>query len=310
MRRPPELSQLGKFPVTGGSILLAVVVTLAYWNHSDVAFLMEDGNVRRGEVWRLVTSALPHGDIFHLMFNAYWIWAFGTLVEEVFGHVKTAALFVLLALGSGAAEYALLTGGIGLSGVGYGLFGMLWVLSRRDPHFAGSVDSNTTALFVVWFFACVVLTVTRIFPVGNVAHGAGALIGALVGLAIVGRGVRRISATFATAVIVAGGLVGATVARPWVNLSKHGATGELRLGYDALMAGRNEEAAQWLADATRMEPRNASGWYDYGIAMSRIGRADAAAAAYAKAYELEPGREDYKQAYTRQKEYLQTLRGK
>jgi membrane associated rhomboid family serine protease len=268
---------------------------------------MEDGNVRRGELWRLVTSALPHGDLFHLMFNAYWIWAFGTLVEDVFGHVKTAALFVLLALGSGAAEYALLTGGIGLSGVGYGLFGMLWVLSRRDPRFAGSVDSNTTALFVVWFSACVVLTVTGIMPVGNVAHGVGALIGAAVGIAIAARGVRRISAAFATAVVVAGGLVGATVARPWVNLSNHGANGEFRLGYDALMADRNEEAARWLGEATRMEPGNATGWYDYGIALSRIGRAESAAAAYAKAYELDPGSDDYKQAYTQQKEYLHAL---
>jgi len=46
------------------------------------------------------------------------------------------------AVGSSAAEFALFQGGIGLSGVGYGLFGLLWVLSWHASDFAGGVDSQ------------------------------------------------------------------------------------------------------------------------------------------------------------------------
>src|SRR5687767_2713344 len=147
MRRPPPLAAAPRHPVTAGTMLLAAGATLAWWRDADAL---------------------------HLAFNLYWLWVLGTLVEQSFGHVRTALLLVFLAAASGAADFALAEGGVGLSGVGYGLFGMLWVLSRRDPRFAGAVDSGTVALFVTWFFLCIVGTYFGTMNVGNVAHGAGA----------------------------------------------------------------------------------------------------------------------------------------
>src|ERR1700722_13554187 len=152
MRRPPPLSNVMKYPVVGVTIALATVVTLASWSGKiDVTPLYETVDIRRGQLWRLVTSALPHGDILHLVFNLYWTWVFGTLVEEIFGHLKTLAIFLLLAVIANGAEYAILSGGIGLSGIVYGLFGLLWVLSRHNQKFAEVIDQKTAGLFVVWF---------------------------------------------------------------------------------------------------------------------------------------------------------------
>lgn len=132
MRSPPPLSRLPAYPVTGGVGLLATAVTLLVaagrW---DLARFEVNPLAVTREPWRLVISALPHmldlgrGDVFHLPFNLYWLWLFGTVIEDVYGHVKTFALFLLLAAGSQLAEYALFRGGIGLSGVTYGLFGLL-----------------------------------------------------------------------------------------------------------------------------------------------------------------------------------------
>ncbi len=108
----------------------------------------------------------------HLAFDVYWTWVFGTLIEMTWGHVAMFLIFALLAAGSSAAQYALVTGGAGLSGVGYGLFGMLWVLSRRNRRFADVIDQQTIRLFVAWFFICIVITYVG-FPIGNVAHGFG-----------------------------------------------------------------------------------------------------------------------------------------
>ena len=71
------------------------------------------------------------------------------------------------------AEQALFYGGVGLSGVVYGLFGLLWVLSRRDSRFRDAMDRQTVQLMVAWFFLCIVLTITGAWKVANVAHGAG-----------------------------------------------------------------------------------------------------------------------------------------
>ena len=311
MRRPPEFSQFPRFPVTGGTIMLAVIVSLAYWGKFlDVTPLFADGNVRRWQLWRLVSSALPHGSPLHLLFNLYWTWVFGTLVEETFGHVRTLALFVLLALGSGAAEYALLEGGIGLSGVGYGLFAFCWVLARRDPRFAGAVDENTTSVFVVWFFVCILLDRFGAMRIANVAHASGALLGFLVGYAITGRAGQRRMAIASVVAIVVGVVAGSTVARPWVNLAADGARGEFELGLEAMKAGRNDEGVRWLRDATKMNPRDATAWYDLGLAYSRLNRDDEAIASFARAHDLEPANAGYLASYAVHQAFRASVAGR
>jgi membrane associated rhomboid family serine protease len=109
---------------------IAIAVTIAWRTGQDISPLVENAEIRRGELWRLLTSAFPHVNPLHLLFNLYWLWQFGRPVEQAFGHAKTALLLALFAIGSAAFEYALVRGGVGLSGVVYGLFGLLWVLSR------------------------------------------------------------------------------------------------------------------------------------------------------------------------------------
>lgn len=291
MRRPPPIFEIPRFPVTGGTILLAIGVSLAYWGKADIAPLLADANVRRWELWRLLSSALPHANLFHLIFNLYWMWTFGSLVEDVLGHLKTGLIFVFLAMGSSAAQFALMDGGIGLSGVGYGLFGMLWVLSHQDRRFEDAVDKNTTVLFIVWFFICIALTESGTMPVANVAHGVGAVMGFLLGWAIAGKRAQRGAAIAASAVLLLGSLLGATIARPWINLSHESFHDEFRLGYAALAAGQNEKALRWFTDVTRMAPYDAAGWYDLSLANARLGREDAARAAAERAHQLAPNDE-------------------
>ncbi|MBZ5681271.1 MAG: rhomboid family intramembrane serine protease [Acidobacteriia bacterium] len=251
--------------------------------------------IRRGEFWRLITGIFPHAGVLHLAFNIYWLWVFGTLVEQVYGHLRAAALIVLFALGSGALEFAFALGGVGLSGVGYGLFGLLWVLSRHDDRFRDAVDRRTVELFVVWFFFCVVMTVTHIFSVGNIAHGAGAVLGALTAAAIVQPRRRKLIAA-SIGVILLFGLWGSTLGRPRINLSGKAGYEEGKWGYDALVANRNQEAVHWLRDATIYQPRLPVYWFDLGIAYQRLGNKTAAQAAYQKAHDLAPNEPEYSEA--------------
>ena len=296
MRRPPPWTDIIKYPVAGGTIGLALAATLAWWSGKvDISPLLETVDIRRGQVWRMLTSVLPHATILHLVFNIYWTWTFGTLVERVFGDVRTLGIFVLLAVVANGSEFAVLSGGVGLSGIGYGLFGLVWMLSRRDARFTDAMDQNTVYLFVGWFFFCIALTLGGM-PIANVAHGVGAVAGMLLGLAISAPRQKRQAAIAGLALLVVGVMVGSTVARPWINMSSNRGGEEFYAGYQALKMDRNAEALSWLKDTTIMRPKDAAAWFDMGLAYDRLNRHDEAVKAYQRAHELEPGDASYEAA--------------
>jgi membrane associated rhomboid family serine protease len=295
MSRVHSWKEIPQYPVITGVALIAAGLTLAWWTGSNISALFANAEIRRGQVWRLFTSIFLHTDILHLVFNIYWLWILGTTVERLYGHFKTILLIVLLALGSGSLEFALAQGGVGLSGVGYGLFGFLYVLSQRDDRFKDALDKRTVNLFVGWFFLCIFLTVTHVFNVGNVAHGAGAILGLLLGYAITNPQRRKFFVA-ASAALVLLGLVGSTFARPYINLSSQGGYEEGKWGYDALIAGRNREALRWLQAAVRYQPKVSSYWFDLGIAYDRLNNHSAAMPCYERAYELEPNDSNYAEA--------------
>jgi GlpG protein len=293
MRPAPRWTEFLRYPVIAGTSIIAIGVTIAWWSKKvDVSPLFETAMIRRGELWRLITAIFPHTNVLHLAFNIYWLWVFGTLIEQVYGHLKTAALIVLLALGSGSSEFAFSLGGVGLSGVGYGLFGLLWVLSRHDERFRDAVDRKTVQLFVVWFLFCVVTTAIHIFSVGNTAHGAGAVLGALTAAAIV-MPRHRVPIAASIGAILLLGLWGSTFGRPTINLSGEAGYEEGKWGYEALAANRNQEAVRWLGDAVIYQPKLPVYWFDLGIAYQRLGNKTAAHAAYRRAHELAPNEPAY-----------------
>ena len=283
----PSWREYPNDPVVTVTSLLAVAVTVAWWSKTDISVLLQTAAIRRGELWRLLTSVFPHVDILHLVFNVYWLWIFGTSVEKRFGHLQTAGLFALLAIGSNSIDFALELGGVGLSGIGYGLFGLLWVLSKRDARFRGTMDKRTIQIFIAWFFLCILLTAGKQYSVANVAHTAGALLGILIGFAISTPRRRNLLFAVVSGVVLCG-LLGATIARPRVNLSGSGGYDEARWGYDDLRSEKNQEAIHWLRDSTVYQPKVAAFWYNLGLAYARTGDGIAASSAFARAHELEP----------------------
>jgi membrane associated rhomboid family serine protease len=127
----------------GGLALLAVGVTLAFWPGASTSSRSLWSTARRcatGSGGRLLTTVLPHGSPMHLVFNVYWLWVFGTLVEEEFGHARTLGIVLLFAAGSSAAEYAFSYGGIGLSAWATDCSGCSGSCRVTTPRFRGAVD--------------------------------------------------------------------------------------------------------------------------------------------------------------------------
>ena len=297
MERPPAISEIYHYPVTGGICILSLAVTLAAWSGKvDENLLAENYRIWHGQPWRLLTSTLLHASILHLAFNLYWTWTFGTVIERAFGSPRTALLIVILAAGSSAAEYAFSIGGVGLSGVGYGLFGFLWALGKYDRRFTGVIDASTIQLFVGWFFLCIVLTVTDYMAVGNIAHGAGAVLGAIAGYAVATRGSHRAVAIASLSALLLLALLCSSVFRRKVNFSRYGAYDLDQAGYQALTAGDYKSALQYLTEASRYRYADATTWYNLGIAQQELGQNTQALQSYHRALSLDPKSKNYRDA--------------
>jgi len=207
-------------PVTTFAVATAVVVTLLYWCSFPVLrwLAADPEGIERiwdGQLWRLLTSVFPHPHPLHLVFNLVFIWRFGKATEQWMGSLRFAGFFLATAVGPLAAEVLGGGSGVGLSGVGYGLFGFLYALRRDEPFAAEQMTPGVVKTLVFWFFLCIFLTYANILPVANVAHGAGAVIGWLFGQAVLSR--RQLLATVGVSLLCVA-LALATLYMPWNGL--------------------------------------------------------------------------------------------
>ncbi len=206
-----------------------------------------------------------------------------------------ALIVLFLAVGSSAAEWAVFSGGVGLSGVGYGLFGMLWVLSKTDRRFAGAIDTQTVVIFVAWLFLSILTTIKGTMNVANVAHVAGALLGANLGW-ITGRPRHRTAAAAVAGLAFCMCLLGASVLRPYVNFSDSAWQEYAYAGYQALTANQPKAAVGWLQEAVRYHGVRAGDWYNLGLAYEQLGQRDKAMNCFQQARRLDPSDASFKEA--------------
>jgi membrane associated rhomboid family serine protease len=296
MIRSTPLSEAPRLPATVGLGLLAVTVTLLSWFGRDIDGFDMTYRAWEGEPWRLVSSALPHVNSVHLLFNLYWLWRLGSLLEERYGSARTLALYALLAAGSAAAEHAVFRGGVGLSGVGYGIVGFLAVAQRHDARLDDAMDPSTLQLFGIWFLVCIGLTVTEVMPIANVAHGMGFVLGASCGWAATARGGTRVAGVaVTTALVVACGL-GSSVLRPTLNWGTEGGLAAWKDADAAFEQQDYEESERLYEYAVQVDPDDARLWFNLGVTRDRLQHPEEALAAYERAAALDVDNRKYREA--------------
>lgn len=183
-----------------------------FFRHLELSISVDLWN---GALWQPLTTTLLHGDLLHAAFNLYWLMAFGHVLERRWGSVRFGLLFLWLAYVTSTTSFLIgnaswtpgvpVHTGIGLSGVGYGLFGLLWVAGRWRPELRAYCSRDLVVLFAGWFVLCIVLTMSGAMAIDNYAHGAGLLYGALMAAALYASTWRRawqaIAATVTLAVL-------------------------------------------------------------------------------------------------------------
>lgn len=294
MRTQPVTNpQLLDYRVTVLLCVAAALLSVRRFSGADLEMLIVSYDSWPREPWRLLTSCLLHGSYLHLLFNLYWTWRFGAIVEPALGVVATLGLYLFLGATSSAAGWAFEGRGVGLSGIGYGLFGFLWMLDRRHPGYRGVMSERTTQLFVIWFFICLIGTYLGAIPIGNAAHASGAIFGALIGAAVTPLGMKRLHARGLIAGLTVAIGLASTVGRIYVNPEERAYRSWERLtaGYERLNDGAEEEAARLLEEAVEIDPDSAAAWYYLGVAWEKLGRDVEAVEAYRRCEELLPERD-------------------
>lgn len=179
----------GRFPFVSLLLVVAsVVVTIIAYLLPEPTYTWLYAN--GGEIWvarkwwGLLGSVFIHGGVMHLVFNCYWIWLLGRLLERELGSVRFLGLFLGTAAFSSIAELAWAgQPGVGMSGVAYAFFGFLFVNQSRHPDFRRVLSGNTRLVMLGWLVACFVLTYTKVLNIANFAHLGGLAAGWLVGAA-------------------------------------------------------------------------------------------------------------------------------
>lgn len=263
-----------RFPVTAVMIIGAVAAVLAEASGRSIDHLMLLPGTALTEPWRLVTCVLPHGGPFHLVFNVYWIWMLGRIIESRLGSPSTAVLTLLCAVAASGLEAALMHSAVGLSGVVYGFAFYVYARGRHDPRFFGIMDARLIRFFIGWFLLCVVLTELGVMRVANAAHFGGGLMGFACGL-------RQRWAAPAVLAAVAALLVAAP--------SGGGSPYVLRRAADDhLREGRSAQALEAYEELISEGDVRAGTWKNYGIALEREGRVDDALEAWREAIAIDP----------------------
>ncbi len=191
-------------PVTLVLIVASVVVTALTWfgntneglqdwititriEETATTIAWEPGlpEVRRGQVWRLVTPIFLHLGILHILFNMWWLNDLGSLVEKRRSSGLLVAVVLVSAVASNLAQYAVAGPNFGgMSGIVYALAGFIWIRGRLDPGSGLHLARPALVILLVWFALC---WTGFVGPIANTAHTVGLVVGMAWGFLSSGR---------------------------------------------------------------------------------------------------------------------------
>lgn len=149
--------------------------------------------LQQGQVWRLITPAFLHADIFHLLFNMIWLAILGKQLERRIGMWRYLLFIGIAAIITNTSQY-LMTGVnfLGFSGVVCAMIMFVWVRQRITP-WEGYLLQKTTLNFAMVFLIFVLLLQLISFytevvhnqsvapQIANTAHLTGLLLGYILG---------------------------------------------------------------------------------------------------------------------------------
>lgn len=150
------------------------------WKQNDL--------ILSGEYWRFLTAMFLHGNLMHILFNGFALYALGPETERVFGTPRFLLIYFLSGFAGGVASYAMSPSpSVGASGAIFGLIGALAVFFYLARDILG--DMGRQQLQSMIFIIVINLFIGFSFSgvIDNWAHIGGLVGGALAGFVLAPR---------------------------------------------------------------------------------------------------------------------------
>ena len=130
--------------------------------------------------FNFLSSMFMHGDIMHIFGNMLFLWVFGDNLENLLGHVRFAAFYLVCGIAAASAQIFTDTNSVipmlGASGAISGVLGgYLLLFPRREVHALIFNFLTTVPAFValgIWIVYQIVLGYLSASDVGGVAYAA------------------------------------------------------------------------------------------------------------------------------------------
>ena len=147
---------------------------LMFMGSPENGFLYE---IRRGQIWRLITPIFIHLSLMHVFFNMIWFKDLGDMIEYKFGKNELFILIGVSGIISNLAQYFVSGPQFGgMSGVLYAMLGFVWVYKKIHQDFEYALPSKDILIMVGWLLACLT---GFLGPIANTAHAGGLFVGML-----------------------------------------------------------------------------------------------------------------------------------
>jgi membrane associated rhomboid family serine protease len=155
--------------------------------------------VAEGEWWRIFTSAFFHLNLVHLAFNMYVLYLYGSLVEQMYGPIEYALIYLLSAAGGSVLTILVdpFQFAAGASGAIFGLVALLFVVSRRHH----AVLGREARMMVAGIGTYIVFLLVFTFAVPGISktgHLGGLFVGAVLGFFLAPTGVATLAGMWRT----------------------------------------------------------------------------------------------------------------
>lgn len=153
--------------------------------------------VELGEWWRVATAMFLHIGLWHLGFNVVAMGQVGPLVEEELGRARMLALFLVTGVAGYVGSYFWVAAPT--AGASGGLMGLIGAAAAIGHRMGNRLGRDLRGQMVKW--ALYTMLFGYFIRANNVAHGAGFVVGALLGMILpvawMKRNVRRSDALLA-----------------------------------------------------------------------------------------------------------------
>ena len=154
-------------------VFVAQMVFDSTWNLTN-RLALYSYNSGLFEPYQLVTHMFAHGGFFHILFNMYALWMFGSVLERVWGPKKFLIFYLVCGLAAGLTQMFFVSGGaaIGASGAIMGLLAAFAYTFPNTQFYILPIPFPIKAKYMAAIYAAIDLFGGFSGSTDNVAHFA------------------------------------------------------------------------------------------------------------------------------------------